>query len=387
MSDSSNPLVRGLLARRQPGLLSEALAPKAPVPLPSSAIASALLGTLPPAPQAMGLSGTGGALGSFSLFGGILSERYRPRAQWEARFTHWERSPSDTETQQIRRARDMVRDALAQNIWLRSQGVALQPQGSFTNRTNRRNQADIDLRVQHPHIKIEFAPDVVFETAWAAGGYGPISSPLENLFPVMRSEIEVELVRRFGRVNVEPGSKAIRVKGLAGSRSEVDVVPAVSFHRVSNSSFAGSFVTVAGIAILSSDGQWTINYPEQHLANGRAKRLSTGHQFKRVVRIIKSLRKDMKDRGILKQKVPSFLIECLVYNVADKHFIVAGDDRYARVKRVLQEIYSSLNAGILSPYFMMEVNGIKSLFGQGQAWSVEDAQSFVAMALAHLGED
>lgn len=383
--------MQALLARRRAGLLSEALAPKDPPSLPPSTIAAALLGSpTPPVPRPLGLGaailGVAEPRVPAGLLGSLFSEQYRPRNRWEARFTHWERSESTSETQQIERARDMVRDALLQNQWLRSQGVTLAPQGSFTNRTNRRNQADIDLRVQHPHIKIDYAPDVNSEAAWIAGGYGSIASPLEYLFPVMRSEIETELVRRFGRLNVEPGSKAIRVKGLAGSRSEVDVVPAATYHRIANSLTGGSLVTVQGIAILSTDGSWTINYPEQHLQNGRAKRLATGYQFKRVVRIIKSLRKDMKDRGVLHEEVPSFLIECLVYNVANEHFTVPGDDRYDRVKRVLREIQKLLSGGVLSSFFLMEVNGIKTLFYDGQSWTLQDAKSFVDLAIAHLGD-
>jgi hypothetical protein len=222
--------------------------------------------------------------------------------------------------------------------------------------------------------------------AWSAGRYQIIDSPLEHLVARMRWEIQAELVRKFGRTNVELGKKAIRVKGLAGSRSEVDVVPAITFHSISRSATSVPFFTTIGVTILSTEGTWTINYPEQHLANGRAKRRSTGYQFKRVVRIIKRLRADMSDRGILTARVPSFLIECLVYNVADKHFLAEGETRYDRVKRVLTEIGRQLNVGILSPFLMVEVNGIKSLFGEGQAWTVEDARTFIKLAVTHLGD-
>jgi len=81
-----------------------------------------------------------------------------------------------------------------------------------------------------------------------------------------------------------------------------------------------------------------LNYPDQHSANGRSKRLNTGLQFKRVVRIVKRLRVDMTERGILRDKVPSFLVECLVYLVEDPYFTVASDDRYERVTRVLNRL-------------------------------------------------
>jgi hypothetical protein len=388
--------LRRLRAEQQARRIAEALVLGNDLPRPSRLSAAVLNAAPAPAPPPTGLFGSGstalGRLGSAgtpsdsTLLTDILTEPYRRRTEWEARFTHWERSESDAETRRIERGRNMVQRALARNEWLNEQGVRLEPQGSFTNRTNTRLDADIDLRVQHPHIKIDFAPDVNSQAAWGALGYQGIGTPLERLVPDMRFVIERDLVWEFGRRAVEPGKKAVRVRGLEGSRGEVDVVPTVTYHRITRSLTSTSFITTCGVAILSTDGSWTINYPDQHLANGRAKRLSTGRQFKRVVRIVKRLRTDMVHRGIIRTKVPSFLVECLVYNIADEHFTVPGDDRYARVKRVLTEIHRKLNGGILAPYLMMEVNGIKHLFCDGQAWTVQEAQNFVRLAIAHLGE-
>ena len=60
----------------------------------------------------------------------------------------------------------MVQQALGQNRWLSTEGARIVQQGSFTNRTNTRLDADIDLRVQHPSIKIEYAPGVDMATAY-----------------------------------------------------------------------------------------------------------------------------------------------------------------------------------------------------------------------------
>ena len=74
-------------------------------------------------------------------------------------------------SQRIERARSMVQQALGKNLWLNSEGARIIPQGSFTNRTNTRLDADIDLRVQHPTIKIEYAHGVDVATAYQQGGY------------------------------------------------------------------------------------------------------------------------------------------------------------------------------------------------------------------------
>jgi hypothetical protein len=128
------------------GLLSSP-PPSNPFTPPSPGV-SALFGALAPSPfQPSG-----------STLVDLLSESYRRRSEWSDRFAYWERSESDAETQRIERARNMVQQALSKNGWLNSEGARIVPQGSFTNRTNTRLDADIDLRVQHPTIKIEYAP-------------------------------------------------------------------------------------------------------------------------------------------------------------------------------------------------------------------------------------
>lgn len=118
---------------------------------------NALADLLSPSPLSNPLTGYAAS----DLFG-PLSEPYRRRSEWNDRFAHWERSESNAETQRIERARNTVQQALGKNRWLNSEGATrIVPQGSFTNRTNTRLDADIDLRVQHPSIKIEYA-----HTAW-----------------------------------------------------------------------------------------------------------------------------------------------------------------------------------------------------------------------------
>jgi hypothetical protein len=213
------------------------------------------LGAFPTSPSTESLG-----LGAFlapnppGLFGGILSERYRRRAQWEERFKHWERSESDAETQRIERARNMVQRALTQNDWLQAGGVRLEPQGSFTNRTNTRLEADIDLRAQHPHMKVEYDQNVHAQSADQHYGYSYTGGTLQALVSAMRSEIESDLVRKFGRAKVNVGKKAIRVNGLEGSRAEVDVVPALTFQSIKWLPNTQTYSQTTGVAILSTDG-------------------------------------------------------------------------------------------------------------------------------------
>ena len=55
--------------------------------------------------------------------------------------------------------------------------------------------------------------------------------------------------------------------------------------------------------------------------NGFAKNSATRRNFKSVVRILKRLRNEMEDDGIVTaQPIPSYLIECLTWNVPDDKF-------------------------------------------------------------------
>ncbi|MFC3069764.1 nucleotidyltransferase family protein [Phenylobacterium soli] len=345
-----------------------------------------------PAPPATGLglpmtSSLAQALsGELSYLGGLGGlEKYRQRREWNARFEHWEKPASTTEESTLDRAQRMVREAIAGSVWLREQGATVQPQGSYHNNTNTRLDADADLRVQLPLIKVDYHPNVTVPYARSLLGLTDSSWSFDQLFTMLRWELETLLGEAFGKRNVTPGNKAIRVKGLRGTRAEIDVVPAVRYQNIMWWDWEARYNTIEGVALLSKDGRWTINYPDHHRASGVAKRAGTGHQFKRQVRIFKRLRGDLAQRGLLHAKVPSFLVESLVWNVEDGYFTVSGDDMYERVRRIARRLQwmvrdENTAAG------MLEVNGLKKLFTEEQAWTWADAMAFAEAVVAHLGD-
>lgn len=316
---------------------------------------------------------------------GLLGESYRRRYEWNARFQHWERPASVTEEGTIERAERNVRLALADNHWLNDEGVVIRPQGSYHNNTNVRVEADIDLRAVHPAAKVDYHENVVQSAARSILNYGGARLTEDQAFSRMRSELFADLGRKFGYLNIDLGKKALRIKGITGSRAEVDVVPAVNYHFVRWNSALNRYIVFDGVAIYSTDGRWTINFPEQHYANGVAKNGRTSRRFKRIVRIFKRLRADMETRGLLLIDVPSFLVECLVYAVEDEYFLVESDDAYDRVLRVARRM-KALLASEATAARLTEVNEIKFLFHVNQPWRRETATAFVSAVLTHLGE-
>lgn len=301
----------------------------------------------------------------------------RSRAQWNDCLARWERPASDSEESKIERAAKMVRGAISKSSWLMSEGVTVEPQGSYHNNTNVRLDADMDLRVVHPALKIQYHPRVDARRAYEALEYGPVGCSLASLRDRMRTEIASSLRREFGSSSVDDtGKKAIRVAELPGSRAKVDVVAAFGLHFVGEATDRSRYFVTEGVAILlQGNSDFTFNFPEQHYLNGVAKRERTRLRFKRQVRVFKHLRNELADVHLIaRDRAPSFLVECLIYSVEDDYFLVEGDDRYDRARRVASRLVG-LTESEEWIGAAREINGIKLMFGPWQGWQESDARS------------
>ena len=310
------------------------------------------------------------------------TRRRKARTEWNERFQLWEKNASLSEEGMLDRASQMVRGVVANNVWLSSMGAKVSGQGSWYNATNTRRDSDVDLRVELPLVKVDYAPDVL--NSWSHHAQAYIASPWthELLFWQARRELSPALATKFGSESVTSGQKAFAVAGALGSRAKVDVVITVPSHYYWVGADGQLYLT-QGVAILCPNGRWIYNYPDQHHRNGVAKRDRTGRQFKKVVRICKRLRAVLAERGLYSGPAPSFMVECLVYLVEDSFFTVASDDRYGRVQRVVQRLHAIL-FGATSALF--EINDLKWLFAQDQAWTYWDAVNFTN-ALVTLLDD
>ena len=310
----------------------------------------------------------------------------RSRNSWNERFGHWERPASTTEENQIQRSANMVQQALNNNPWLVQHDVRVVPQGSYHNNTNVRQESDMDLCALHPTIHLSFDPGIPVQEACQRLRYTFIQGPsILELAQNLRHLVGFALYSAFGHQNVQPGNKAFRVSAVPDSRADADVVPALRHHHVfrQGSGLLSVINYNEGVIIFPPNGTPIVNFPRQHHENGKAKRLRTAHRFKKVVRIAKRLRDDLVSAGLLdSRRVPSFLIESLIYNVEDFYFLV-DEDRYDRMCRVLRRT-SELLANPFWTANALEINGLKSLFSPTQPWTVAHAQEFVSAALRRL---
>ena len=279
----------------------------------------------------------------------------------------------------------LVRRAIAGNTWMLGEGVTVAGQGSYFNNTNVRLEADIDLRVVHPVLMIDYGTDVVQQYADSILNITYVTPTLQETLSKMRSQLASDLMQTFGKQRVDAsGNKAIRLSQMTGG-AEVDVVPSCRYQHISWLQEQGRYNVIEGVAILSREGGWTLNFPMQHSRNGIDKRNRTQHRFKKLVRIFKRLRQDLIDHGKIKDKVPSFLVECLVYIVEDWHFLVASDDRYDRVRRVARRVRELLVDPTRNSK-LLEINDVKWLFHETQPWNQSDALAYIDAVILHLGD-
>lgn len=306
----------------------------------------------------------------------------RSRTSWNDRLWHWERPPSDNEEGKIARAAGIATGIVKGNAALTALGAQIRPQGSYYNNTNVRLEADMDLRVQLPTLMVRYAAGVSSTEADGALGYVSVGKTLPEMAREVRDQLAADCRRTFGDRNVTVGNKAVSVDGLDGSHADVDLVPAFHLRYVVLNDHGG-YGALNGVGITGVDGSETWNFPDQHHANGIAKRARTAHRFKKIVRAAKRLNYELCEIGAINRRLPSFLVECLIYLVEDEHFLVEEDDRFARLLRVLLRMNNLLSdeSCVSSAH---EINEIKYLFHQNQAWTTADARNFVSAAIARM---
>lgn len=195
-----------------------------------------------------------------------------------------------------------------------SREIKLLVQGSYANNTNVKANSDVDVAV---------IQEDVFNTEYRAGvtdsNYGFSNSGyVSNQY---KKDVYDDLVLYFGTGSIEWNNKCLSIEGNS-YRTDSDAVPARRNRDYRNDYGNRSENYVGGIRIVPDRGEAIVNYPEQHIENGRDKNNSTNHYFKKNVRIIKKMRYLMKDNGINSaERISSFMLESLLWNIPDQKFI------------------------------------------------------------------
>lgn len=276
---------------------------------------------------------------------------------------------SQTEQDKQERSERMVRGAISGWSALEAIGFRILVKGSYVNNTNVRTDSDVDIAVIHKGFHYyddsELPPRqrIKPESITCAHYDGA----------EFRAELEKALQVKFGSQCDTSGKTAIAIRE-SSSRVGVDVVPSFEFRKYYYDFWWGRRYH-QGTKTRRIDGSWIVNFPEQQLENGRTKNRNTNGRYKHQVRILKRIENELVEAGRI-AGLPSYFMECLVYNVPDNKLRHSWSDTplTAGFRDVLAHIYHEVSPSWLEP------NGIKQLFGDGQPWSITDAKELTQAA-------
>ena len=128
-----------------------------------------------------------------------------------------------------------------------------------------------------------------------------------------------------------------------------------------------------GIKFKSDDGRWIINYPKYHDENGTNKSRMTNGNYNSTVRIFKNIKLDLVDKNVIDEdKIPSYFIQCLLYNVPNCKF----ESNY---QNTVANVFSYLNYQDISGFKCQ--NRLTNLFGNSpDQWLLTNAKQFINAA-------
>ena len=219
------------------------------------------------------------------------------------------RPASDSEETRMDNATRMVREALESNGVIPDSKYEIFAQGSYANNTNVRNNSDIDINICFTDAFFCKLPSGTTKEQYGLTDYALYS------FDRFKNDVERILVDKFGRDQVFRKNKCIHIKGNS-YRTEIDVVPTWLYRRY------GSPIYMSydeGVILVSDSGDEVVNFPKQHLYNGRQHNVNTRDRYKKLVRIVKRIHINMEDDGYYKnQNITSFLLESMVYILPDR---------------------------------------------------------------------
>jgi hypothetical protein len=250
--------------------------------------------------------------------------------------------------------------------------VSVFPQGSYRNRTNVRHDSDVDICVVTNEMCFFDLP-----SGRHPSDYG-ITIPGSYPYPAFKDDVGAALGGYIGRDSVSRGNKAFDVHENT-CRIDADVVPCFEYRW-----YPDNGGCVYGTAFVPDNGTSFIhNFPEQNYENGITKNDATNRRFKAIVRVLKTLCYRMQSDGMSEARnIPSFLVECLAWNVPDHLFMF--DSLADSVSAVIADIWNRTGAEfVYADWF--EINGIKFLFHGAQPWTRVQANAFMRAAWNYVG--
>lgn len=336
----------------------------------------------------------------------------KTKRNWEKTFSIWSKPPGKAKQEQCERAKKAIKDAIESDTTLSTKSIRTCVQGSYQNRTNVRQNSDVDVCILYKDVFFCHLPEGI-NPQWV--GITPMNYDFKNY----KNNVKRALVNKFGHNNVNRGNKAFNIHEST-RRVDADAVPCFKYRwyyfsnwvpaktlkrfygpgylpRVPRDYKMGlipkpEFLWVPnwgrlqyheGTALVADNTEHlAINFPTQQYNNGIEKNEATGGRFKKAVRIIKKLSYEMKDNKCTSAKnISSFLIESLVWNVDNRCF--DSQSLHLMTKNVLAYLRSCTKEDATCESWVEE-NGIKFLFHPTQKWRRTQAHQFSRDAWVYI---
>jgi len=297
---------------------------------------------------------------------------------WEQWFRSAAARPSDNEDANRDRTERQIWDALNAYEPLQGRPWRIYVKGSYANNTNVRLNFDVD-------IAVEYYGYFDFELAFDLEGHdksevGLVSSDDPYTRAQFKADIKAALEAAFGKTAVKAGRIALRVREKK-TTLPADVVPCWEYRRYDRIGYDGNPVVFVGSRVYPSGGGFSNNFPKIQETRGTAKNNLTGRRHKRMVRALKKLQTKLVNEGILKEELPSYLLECLVFNVTDDAFNHATYK--SDMRDVLAQIFNAtLPSGGADEW--EEVHGLQYLF-RGHNWTIGQVHHMASQCWGHVG--
>lgn len=290
----------------------------------------------------------------------------------EEKLAGWTGPSSPTEQDRQERTERMIREAIDEHDGFDGyrSDFSIYAKGSYANNTNVKSDSDVDIVVE--------CTDVCYweEHDPAKGGHPSGNNPYTGPWTPekLRDEIAAALEKKFPG-SVTPGSTAFEVDA-SSARVNADVVPSFKYKL-----YFSDGTYRQGTKVFKKDGSSIVNYPKLQLERGKAKNTRTNGYYKKTVRILKRLENELVSKG-LTDEVPSYLLECLIYNCPEEYF--SRRTWRGTMQGCLADIYNHTMRAEPDSDRWLEANGAKYLFHSSQKWTREQVHKFASDAWDYM---
>lgn len=279
----------------------------------------------------------------------------------------WERPASENEEQRISNAIRMIKEAINSSELLRSRRNSIEVfiQGSYANNTNVRANSDVDVCVM---LKKPFYSN--YPVGYNRENYGFTKG--DYSLTDFRRDLLIALRGKFS--DVKAGNKSLKISSNS-YRVEANAIPSFQYRNYRHNNSFDPDIFVEGIKFYSASNVEVINYPKQHIENGKQKNRVTQRKYKRLVRVVKRIRYQMiTENKPVDTAISSFLIECLIWNLPNNIIIIdCPTERLRQAIRFLHD--ATLNETTCKSW--KEVSNILPLFDETRKWNTSKTNLFL----------